>query len=273
MATPDTIDEQTSPDTVASLLKQAKEMSRFIQQTGQSQQERPVEKAEPSQPQDPAKQKAWAQKQVSGAPSAEGGPSPSKWEQAQQASNYSEDPRERAKQKKEAEADIKRDYGTSSAAARHGNAGNGLGRGKNLAGKAAGQALGAVAQAVPFGGLLIYGLAILNDFPDFATPFLDFFTGGMSIIVDFLFDAVVFLGFRYFLRSYLNIPGLKLILYGCTLAELLPGFIFSIDIFPFWTLCAYLALQKIKEQEQNVPASASAQTPSWVATAEAEAAA
>ena len=169
------------------------------------------------------------------------------------AGSYSDDPKTKKEQKQKSQEDIEADYRAGSMAARRGkDVSQGPGKGKNMAGKAAGAAISAMAESGgPLGSVLIYGLALLNDFPDLAQPYLDVATVGLWMIVDFLFDAVVFLGFRYFLRKHLNIPGMKLIFYGCAIAELLPIPVFNPDILPFWTICAWLALRKIKQKQAD----------------------
>jgi len=124
-------------------------------------------------------------------------------------------------------------------------------KGEQLGAKTAGKAIGAIAlQGGPVSAGLIYGLAILNDFPDLASPVIESLTLGTGVIVDFLFDLVVFLGFRYFLREHINVPGIRVILYSSAFLELLPIPVFSPDILPFWTICAWLALRKIKQEKE-----------------------
>ncbi|MFH1713156.1 MAG: hypothetical protein ABH896_03145, partial [Candidatus Jacksonbacteria bacterium] len=119
--------------------------------------------------------------------------------------------------------------------------------GTKLAGKAAGKAISAVAEhGGPVSAVLIYGLALANDFPDLLNPIIEWLSLFSWSFVDFLFDVCVFLGFRYFLRDHINVPGVKVALYVCAIAEILPIPILDhIDIFPFWTLCAWLALRQI----------------------------
>lgn len=175
-----------------------------------------------------------------------------------QAGAYSDNAKERDEQKKTGERDIHRDYSEHSFATRR-RAQEGekaslgaSGKGKNVAGKVAGAGIGAIAES---GGMpaavLLYGLALLNDFPDIADPFLKFFTGNLAAIVDFLFDVFVFLGFRYFLRNHINIPGIKAWLTAMSIAEILPiPGLDNIDFLPFWTLLAWVALRKIKQAQE-----------------------
>jgi hypothetical protein len=119
-------------------------------------------------------------------------------------------------------------------------------------GKLAGKGLTKAAESGgAAGSLFIYGLAILNDFPDIADWMLEALlaaVGGLGPIIDFLFDAVVFLGFRYFLRAHMNVSKVRLILYSATILEFIPG---PLDVFPFWTLCAWMVLRQIKEEQEN----------------------
>lgn len=148
---------------------------------------------------------------------------------------------------------------------------------KNLAGKKAAEALGQIAEMGMAGSAVIYCLAIFNDFPDLLDPLIDFGTGGLWAIINFFLDAVVFVGFRYFLRQHINnVPGLKMVLYVCSAAELLPIPFVGIDFFPFWIICAWVALRKIKAHQAQQQAQAMAdqanakaeeeggeQTPGW----------
>jgi hypothetical protein len=186
---------------------------------------------------------------------------------------YSEDRKERKEQKEAGERQIKDDYGKESwDARRRGGAVGEPGRGKNLAGKTAGKTIGAIAEhggAVSAG--LIYGLALLNDFPDLASSIINFFTIGTGAIINFLFDVVVFLGFRYFLRDHMNVPGVKAALYIFGALELLPGIVISIDILPFWTICAWLVLRKINQEKAGqVGEQSQNQEPGWIPVAEGE---
>lgn len=175
-----------------------------------------------------------------------------------QASAYSDNAKERDEQKKNAEHSIHRDYSEHSFAGRR-SAQDGEkaslgapGKGKNVAGKIAGAGIGAIVEGggIP-SAVFLYGLALLNDFPDIADPFLKFFTGDLAAIVDFLFDVFVFLGFRYFLRNHINIPGIKAWLTAMSIAEILPiPGLDNIDFLPFWTLLAWVALRKIKQANE-----------------------
>jgi len=126
---------------------------------------------------------------------------PSPLSKLEQAGAYSNDQEKRKEQEQAAGADISKDYTTESFKAKHG-VGSYVGepgKGKNLAGKVSGKGIGAIAEhggAVSAG--IIYGLALLNDFPDLAGPIINFFTIGTGAIVNFLFDVVVFLGLDIF---------------------------------------------------------------------------
>ncbi|KKT47288.1 MAG: hypothetical protein UW39_C0011G0013 [Parcubacteria group bacterium GW2011_GWC2_44_17] len=116
-------------------------------------------------------------------------------------------------------------------------------------GKLAGKAIGKIAESgTVVSALLIYGLAFANDFPDVGLKVVEWFTFGAGTIADFIFDVVVTLGFRYFLRSSINIPGIKALLYSASFLEMLPG---PQDALPFWTICAWICLRKIKEEQES----------------------
>lgn len=120
-----------------------------------------------------------------------------------------------------------------------------------VGGKLAGKALTNIASSgEPGGAMIIYGLALLNDIPDLGDWVLELLltvAAGVGPLVDFFFDMVVFLGFRYFLRQHIHVAGVCAILYTATILEWFPG---PLDSLPFWTLCAWLALRKIKEEQE-----------------------
>ncbi|MBI4359854.1 MAG: hypothetical protein HY564_02045 [Candidatus Jacksonbacteria bacterium] len=116
-------------------------------------------------------------------------------------------------------------------------------------GKLAGKAIGKIAErGTVVSAALIYGLAFANDFPDVGLKVVEWFTFGAGTIADFIFDVVVTLGFRYFLRSSINVPGIKALLYSAAFLEMLPG---PQDALPFWTICAWICLRKIKEEQES----------------------
>ena len=187
---------------------------------------------------------------------------PSALSRLEDAGLYSGNRKNRKEQKKQNEQDTLKEYSADSFKARKA-ASQGAGQGEGKAavspskkaltgGKLAGKGLTKVAESGgAAGSAFIYGLAILNDFPDIADWMLEALlaaVGGLGPIIDFLFDAVVFLGFRYFLREHMNVSKVRLILYSATILEFIPG---PLDVFPFWTLCAYLVLRQIKEEQEN----------------------
>lgn len=116
-------------------------------------------------------------------------------------------------------------------------------------GKLAGKAIGKIAErGTVVSVALIYGLAFANDFPDAGLKVVEWFTFGAGTVADFIFDVVVTLGFRYFLRNSINVPGIKALLYSSAFLEMLPG---PQDALPFWTICAWIALRKIKAEQES----------------------
>lgn len=116
-------------------------------------------------------------------------------------------------------------------------------------GKLAGKAIGKIAEhGTVVSAALIYGLALANDFPDVGLKVVEWFTFGAGTIADFIFDVVVTLGFRYFLRNSINVPAVKALLYSAAFLEILPG---PQDSLPFWTICAWIVLRKIKEEQES----------------------
>lgn len=116
-------------------------------------------------------------------------------------------------------------------------------------GKLAGKAIGKIAEhGTVVSAAIIYGLAFANDFPDIGLKVVEWFTFGAGTIADFIFDVVVTLGFRYFLRNSINVPAVKALLYSAAFLEILPG---PQDALPFWTICAWIVLRKIKEKQES----------------------
>jgi hypothetical protein len=171
---------------------------------------------------------------------------PSALNQLERGGLYSTNKKERERQKKASEDEFTADYGTDSPSARAGKSGF-LDKAK-FGGKLAGKALTDIAKSgAPFASGLIYGLALANDFPDEVKPLFEALTFGAGTIVDLIFDVVVYFGFRYFLREHINIPGMRALLTVSAFVECLPG---PIDALPFWTICAWLAMRKIKQEER-----------------------
>ena len=172
---------------------------------------------------------------------------PSALQQLEARSMYSHNPVVRYFQQSKALRGIKQDFRARSRT----GGGKGPNLATNIAGRIAGGRINKIAESdTVVSQMLIYGLALLNDLPDLGEPLLALVSFGSSEVIDFLYDVVVILGFRFFLRKHVNTPMVKWLIYGAGGLELIP----VIGVIPFWTLCAWLALRAVHQEKEATEA-------------------
>jgi hypothetical protein len=101
------------------------------------------------------------------------------------------------------------------------------------------------------GEMIIYALAVFNDFPDLLAPFVHLVSVGTTLPFDLVLDGAVLIALRYLMQPYIaQVPGLSYLLYSTGVLEAIP----IVGWIPWWTICAVIGGQmykaKIGEQEE-----------------------